>query len=147
MSITTGAYAGDLDVMDVWQALKTDPAAVLIDVRTELEWRTIGAPDLASLGKDVLFIEWQRAPSMAVNPDFVKDIDAELRSRGASRDAPLFFLCRSGARSLSAANAVAAVGYTQAHNIAGGFEGPPGPDGRRGTVAGWQAAELPWMRP
>ena len=147
MSTTTGTYAGDLDVVDVWRALKTDQKAVLVDVRTDLEWKTIGVPDLAGLGKDVLFIEWQQAPSMAINPDFVDDLDAELESRGVPKDAPLFFLCRSGVRSLSAANAMASAGYTQAYNITGGFEGPPGPDGRRGTVAGWQAAELPWVRP
>lgn len=141
-----GTYAGDLDVADVWQALGSKPEAVLVDVRTETEWRTIGIPDLTGAGKSPVLIEWQTAPTMAINPNFVESLDAAIESLGLSRSTPVYFLCRSGARSQAAAETATAHGYTAAYNVSDGFEGPPGPDGRRGTVAGWQAAGLPWNR-
>ncbi len=141
-----GTYAGDLDVADVWRALGSEPGAVLVDVRTDAEWHTVGVPDLTSIGKAPVLIEWQSAPTMAVNPGFLGSLDEAIGALGLTRDTPIYFLCRSGVRSQSAAAAATDHGYTAAYNIAAGFEGPPGPDGRRGTVAGWQAAGLPWTR-
>jgi len=140
------AYAGDIDVTDVWRILGDEPEALLVDVRTDMEWRTVGVPDLSSIGREPVFLEWQTAPTMAVNPAFLDVLDAALAARGLDKDAPVYFLCRSGARSQSAAMAATAHGYGAAFNVAGGFEGPPGPDGRRGTVDGWQAKGLPWSR-
>lgn len=139
-------YAGDIEVGDVWTALEQDPQAVLVDVRTDAEWRTVGVPDLAATGKTPVFIQWQTAPTMAVNPSFLDALDAALAERGVGREAKVYFLCRSGARSQAAAITATANGYRAAYNVAGGFEGPPGPDGRRGTVEGWQARGLPWTR-
>ena len=34
-----------------WQMLVDDDRAVLIDVRTETEWRTIGVPDTSATGQ------------------------------------------------------------------------------------------------
>jgi rhodanese-related sulfurtransferase len=147
MHASKGPYAGDLDAGDVWKALSEEPDAVLVDVRTATEWSTIGVPDLRSIGKEPVLIEWQTAPLMEVNPRFLDDLAAEFGRRGYRRDAPVYFLCRSGVRSLSAAMAATAGGFGPAYNVAGGFEGPPGPDGRRGTVDGWQALGLPWTRP
>lgn len=146
MQASRGSYAGDLDVGDVWKALEQEPDAVLVDVRTTVEWSTIGVPDLRSIGKEPVLIEWQTAPTMEVNPRFLDDLRAEFERRGIRRDAPVYFLCRSGVRSQSAAMAATDVGFSAAYNVAGGFEGPPGPDGRRGSVDGWQAAGLPWTR-
>lgn len=146
MSAGPGTYAGDLDVAEVWSRLEKDPGAQLVDVRTRAEWTFVGVPDLRPLGKAAAFVEWQSYPAMGVNPNFLAELDAELAKRGASREGAIFFLCRSGVRSQSAAAAATSAGYQAAYNIAGGFEGPPGPDGHRGSTAGWKAGSLPWVQ-
>ena len=125
-----------------WEALVRDPAARLVDVRTDMEWTNIGVPDLTTAGKEVILISWQVAPTMQRNPGF----EAQLRDAGLEPDHRIYFLCRSGVRSMAAAEAALAAGYKHAYNIADGFEGPPDASGQRGTTAGWQADNLPWTR-
>lgn len=146
MIATMGGYAGDLDVVDVWTALESDAGAALVDVRTRPEWSFVGLPDLRPIGKTPILIEWQAYPSMEVNTGFVRDLAEEFARRGLSAETPVFFLCRSGVRSQAAASAAAANGFSTAYNVAGGFEGPLGPDGRRGSVDGWKARGLPWVQ-
>ena len=138
----------DLDVVSVWHHLERDVAAQLIDVRTRAEWTFVGVPDLGKLNKEPLLIEWQSFPDNRPHADFAAKLDGELKARGVPRDAHLFFICRSGARSLSAAQALAALGYSRCHNVKDGFEGPhSSPDRRqRGALAGWKAASLPWVQ-
>ena len=125
-----------------WEALAQDPAARLVDVRTDMEWTTIGVPDLTGAGKEAILISWQVAPAMQRNPGF----EAQLRDAGLDPDHKIYFLCRSGVRSMAAAEAALAAGYKHAFNVADGFEGPPDSSGQRGTTAGWQADRLPWKR-
>ncbi|WP_370676201.1 rhodanese-like domain-containing protein [Pleomorphomonas sp. PLEO] len=139
-------YAGDVGVRETWEALAADPSAVLIDVRTVAEWNFVGLPDLGSIGKRVLLVEWQRFPDMAVNPAFADELGEALADLGVGADAPLYFICRSGARSRSAATLATAGGFTRAFNVAGGFEGALGPDRHRGCVDGWKASGLPWIQ-
>ena len=139
-------YKGDVTVEEAWGTLSSEPAATLVDVRTAAEWNYVGLPDLTKIGKPLLRVEWQSFPSGGVNPKFAETLDAELKKRGAPADAPLFFICRSGARSASAAAAMTAAGYTRCYNVAGGFEGRRDEEGHRGTVEGWKAAHLPWVQ-
>jgi rhodanese-related sulfurtransferase len=139
-------YAGDIDVRDAWVLLARDPKAQLVDVRTAAEWAYVGLPDLSSLGRPVHRLEWQSFPSMVVDPDFAAKAAQELRKAGAEPGTPVLFLCRSGARSKAAAIALARAGFTQALNIASGFEGDADASGHRGRVNGWKAAELPWRQ-
>lgn len=139
-------YSGDVGVRDTWEALAADPSAVLIDVRTVAEWNFVGLPDLESIGKRVLLIEWQRFPDMAVNTAFAEELKDALADLGVGTDAPLYFICRSGARSRSAAVTATAGGFARAYNVAGGFEGALGPDRHRGCVDGWKASGLPWIQ-
>jgi len=134
-------YAGDLATGEAWELLSQTPAAQLIDVRTVAEWAFVGLPDLSGLGRTVHTVEWQTFPSMAPNPGFLAEVQAVL---GADKDIPVLFLCRSGARSRAAAIALTAAGYTNAFNIAGGFEGDLDPRRHRGKTNGWKAAGLPW---
>ncbi len=69
-----------------------------------------------------------------------------MQRQGISKDTPLLFLCRSGARSKSAAMAMARAGYTRAYNVAGGFEGNLDGEGHRGGINVWKAAGLPWRQ-
>lgn len=135
------SYAGDVTPAKAWQALVEDPRAVLVDVRTRPEWIYVGLPDLRAAAKEVVQVEWQTYPTGSVNEAFLD----ELEGAGIDRDQTVFFLCRSGVRSIAAAKAATHAGWRASHNVLEGFEGPPGPDDRR-TVAGWKVAGLPWVQ-
>jgi rhodanese-related sulfurtransferase len=136
----------DVEVEEVWKRLKQDPESVLIDVRTQAEWAYVGVPDLSSLGKQLSLIEWQHIPKDEVNSSFASQLGSELAASGAGQDTNLYFICRSGHRSLLSAEAMAAAGYRACHNVAGGFEGPLDNEAHRGSLAGWKAAGLPWVQ-
>ena len=136
----------DVPVETTWDRLKTDAGSALVDVRTRAEWTFVGVPDLETVGKRVLAVEWQTFPDSRVDPDFVGKLVTLLEREGVEKDAEVFFLCRSGARSRAAAAAMAEAGYTRCRNIADGFEGPLDADRKRGNVAGWKAAGLPWRQ-
>ncbi|MBK8174476.1 MAG: rhodanese-like domain-containing protein [Rhodospirillales bacterium] len=135
-------YAGDVAPSKAWEVLSGDPDAVLVDVRTPAEWNYVGVPDLGRAGKKPLFLPWLLFPSMEVNPHFVE----HLEKSGLPLEAPILFLCRSGARSKSAAIAMTARGFQRCYNITSGFEGDPDQARHRGTVNGWKVEGLPWVQ-
>jgi rhodanese-related sulfurtransferase len=135
-------YAGDVAPATAWKILSDRADAILVDVRTRPEWNYVGLPDLGALSKKPTLLEWQVFPGMQSNPDFV----SVLAGAVADKDAPLLFLCRSGARSAAAAKAMTAAGYSTCLNVADGFEGPLDAQARRGAAAGWKAAGLPWRQ-
>lgn len=137
-----GPYAGDITPTEAWKILNARPEAVLIDVRTPAEWTYVGLPDLSAAGKEPLMVPWVLFPSMTINPDF----GAEVESAVADHEAPLLFLCRSGARSRAAAIAMTARGYRSCYNVANGFEGDPDSQRHRGTISGWKVENLPWVQ-
>lgn len=139
-----GNYAGDVTPAEAWRVLQENPDAVLVDVRTRAEWSFVGLPDLSAAGKEPVLMEWQLYPTMALNPGFVADLSSTLGQ--ARKDAPVLFLCRSGARSRSAAIAMTGVGFGRCYNIAGGFEGDLDAVRHRGAQNGWKAADLPWAQ-
>ncbi len=136
----------DVDVREVWKRLTEDPSALLIDVRTSAEWAYVGLPELSSIGKRPILIEWQTFPDNRVDPAFVDTLSEKLAAAGADKQAELFFICRSGARSKMAAQAMAAAGFVACRNVADGFEGPLDASRHRGQAAGWKAAGLPWAQ-
>jgi len=136
----------DVPVEDAWARLKTDEDAVLVDVRTRAEWTFVGLPDLSTLNRRVLTVEWQTFPDNRVDPGFVEKLEGLLDAAGMSKSAELFFMCRSGARSRQAAERMADAGYTRCRNVKDGFEGPLDATQKRGQVAGWKAAGLPWRQ-
>ena len=135
-----GGFMGDVSPAQTWQALQSQPEAVLVDVRTHAEWAFVGSPDLVSLGKPVIQVEWQTFPSMERNPRFVK----ELQAQGVTPEQLIYIICRSGVRSRDAAEWLAKLGYTT-FNVAEGFEGPIDSNGHRGA-SGWRAEQLPWRQ-
>lgn len=134
----------DIDVKEVWERLKSDPGSQMIDVRTQAEWAFVGVPDLSPLGKQLLCVEWQQFPGGQPNQSFTSQLESGFSDLGVGKETELFFICRSGQRSLHSAETLAAAGYRACHNVAGGFEGPLDNHGHRGSVAGWKAAGLPW---
>ena len=126
----------------VWAALRDDPQAQLVDVRTDAEWTYVGLTDLSGAGKQPVLIPWQIFPRMEVNASFID----QLRQAGFTPEHRIYFICRSGVRSLAAAQAAQAAGFPNAFNVADGFEGNPDAEGHRGRLAGWKAEGLPWRQ-
>jgi rhodanese-related sulfurtransferase len=143
---STGKYAGDVSCEAAWAELKRSPQAMLVDVRTAAEWAYVGVPSLTSIGKSTILIEWDRFPSGELVPDFLGRLKSALEKAGVDRDAPLYFICRSGNRSRHAAIAATATGYRQCFNVEYGFEGRLGPDRHRMTQGSWKASGLPWVQ-
>ena len=140
-----GVHIQAVSVEDTWARLKSDTRSVLIDVRTKAEWTFVGLPDLSGLGRQVVTLEWQSLDGR-VDPAFSERLSGLLEQAGRGKDTDLFFICRSGARSRAAAEAMTSAGYDRCHNVAEGFEGPPDANRHRGKVAGWKAAGLPWVQ-
>jgi rhodanese-related sulfurtransferase len=136
------SYAGDITPEQAWKLLSENPEAVLVDVRTDAEWRFVGVPDLATLGgHDVVYIEWNGADGQR-NDNFVAELVEQVPAGG---DRPVVFLCRSGNRSIGAAEAATAAGIAPSYNVLDGFEGQLDGDSHRGG-SGWRAIGLPWKQ-
>ena len=116
----------NISPVQVWEVLRGNPDARLVDVRTDAEWNFVGVPDLALAGKEPVLIPWQVYPTMQVNAAFTE----HMRRAGLEARHHVYFLCRSGVRSLAAARAAQADGFASVYNIADG----------------WKAAGLPWRQ-
>jgi sulfur dioxygenase len=126
-------YAGDIspELAHEWQQAGK---AYLVDIRSHAERAWVGfVPDAAG-------IEWKMWPGMAMNPNF----DTELKA-AVSEGASVMLLCRSGVRSIAAAERAQSLGYT-AYNILEGFEGDPDGEAHRGQKGGWRYRGLPWRQ-
>lgn len=137
-----------VDPMSAYQTLSSGSSAALVDVRTRAEWTFVGVPDIDATGRPLWLIEWVGFPPTAPNPDFAQTLRKHC---GADVPERIFFICRSGQRSLHAAHAVAeaftAEGLTvECINVAEGFEGDLDASGRRGGATGWKARGLPWRQ-
>ncbi|MDH6198134.1 rhodanese-related sulfurtransferase [Mycobacterium frederiksbergense] len=134
------SYAGDITPEETWKLLSENSEAVLVDCRTDAEWRFVGAPDLSALARDVVYIEWNRNDG-SHNDAFVD----HLLASGVTPGRPVAFLCRSGNRSIAAAEAATAAGIGPSYNILDGFEGNLDENRHRGGT-GWKAVGLPWKQ-
>ncbi len=140
------AYAGDVSVEKAWEMLKSDPNCLLVDTRTQSEWAYVGVPDLSELGKDPILIEWQSFPTMQVNETFTDQLAEIVAEKKLPKTAPILFICRSGARSRSAAIASTAAGHPASYNVDHGVEGDLDERFHRNSVNGWKFSGLPWKQ-
>ena len=92
------SYAGDITPEEAWKLLTDNPEAVLVDCRTDAEWRFVGVADLSSLQRDVVYVEWNTTDGKH-NDDFVEDLVEKIGVAGSDQSRPVVFLCRSGNRS------------------------------------------------
>lgn len=138
----------EVDPSEAFEILRDTPASAMVDVRTRAEWTFVGLPDVSATGRPLWLSEWVSYPQMTPDPAFMERLAAQIEDRVPGR---LLFICRSGGRSLMAAQAVsrafAAEGHAvQCTNVAEGFEGDLDADGRRGARNGWKARGLPWRQ-
>ena len=105
------SYAGEVTPAEAW-ALHHECGARIVDVRSRFEHQYIGRVPGSAL------IEWRFWPGSVPNPDFLTELQQQCEP-----DDIVLLLCRSAARSHSAAMAAAEAGFTQVFNILEGFEG------------------------
>ena len=140
--MSTTGYAGDITLQQTWEMLETRPDVHLLDVRTMAEWQWVGMPDLSSLAKQPLMVEWMTFPGGQVNAQFL----AQFEAQNPPKDHTYVCLCRSGGRSMLAAQLLTSAGYTNCYNILHGFEGDKDGANHRNTTGGWRLAGLPWAQ-
>ena len=124
-------YAGDVPAELAWQWLQSGEA-VLVDVRTDAEREWVGKVPGA------IAVAWKQWPGMAANPNFDEQLGAAV-----PEGKKVVLLCRSGVRSVAAAQRAAGLGI-EAYNILEGFEGDVDANGQRGRLSGWRKRGLPW---
>ena len=89
-----------LGPQQAWELLQEQARAVLIDVRSSMEYLFVGHP------RGSVHVAWIDEPDWVVNPHFVTEVrKVMLGGVGLEEhdtDAPVLLICRSGKRSLEA---------------------------------------------
>jgi rhodanese-related sulfurtransferase len=128
---------------NAYKLMEADPATVLIDVRSNMEFLMIGHP------RGAIHLSWMDEPDWEPNPNFAREVRelmlGQVICSAENGDcAPILLICRSGNRSLAAGKALIEAGFKNVYNIIEGFEGPRDDEHHRSTVAGWRFEGLPW---
>ncbi|MDC1212358.1 rhodanese-like domain-containing protein [Pelagibacteraceae bacterium] len=110
--------------LEVKKFIEKNPKTVLLDVRTEDEWNSVGKPISDSLGIKTYFI------TISQEPGFIENVKKEI-----NKENKILVMCAAGGRSIIAANLLQNEGYA-AHNISDGFSG-------NSQDLGWKNSGLP----
>jgi rhodanese-related sulfurtransferase len=132
------SYSGGVSPAEAW-ALVQAGQAVLVDVRSAEERKYVGHVP------ESLHVPWATGTALTRNPRFVRELEARLAKDGG-KDAVVLLLCRSGKRSVLAAQAAAAAGFAHVFNVLEGFEGEIDALQQRGKDDGWRFHGLPWSQ-
>ena len=109
---------------EIKKFIEKNPKTVLLDVRTEEEWNTVGTPVSVSLGIKAYFI------TIGKDSNFIESVKKEI-----NKENKVLVMCAAGGRSIIAASLLQNEGY-DAHNVADGFSG-------NGQDLGWKNSGLP----
>ncbi len=126
----------NLNPKQAWALLQSNSAAVMVDVRTSIEHSFVGCPP------DAIHIAWKEFPGMQANVSFVRQVEEKVHDKAS----PVLLLCRSGVRSVAAAEALEKAGFKRLINIVEGFEGALDENKHRGNIDGWRFHGLPWLQ-
>ncbi len=131
-----------LSPQHAWEMLEADPRALLVDIRSTMEFLFVGHPTGS------VHVPWIDEPDWTVNPNFTREI-RKLVLGGTVCNveegcAPVVLICRSGKRSLEAGRALLETGFKRVYHVDEGFEGDLDEHHRRSTVGGWRFHGLPW---
>ena len=96
---------------EIEKFIESNPKTVLLDVRTEDEWNTVGKPDTKDLGIKSFFI------TISPDPSFLENI-----KKNIDKKKQVLVMCAAGGRSIFAANLLANEGYNTL-NVSDGFSG------------------------
>ena len=124
--------------------LKNNPDAVLLDVRSSMEYEYVGHPVGA------VHVPIKEPPDWQQQAGFVDNVKRIIAENGIEKAAietrPVLLLCRSGKRSELAASLLIDAGFSDVYNILEGFEGDKDENGHRNTINGWRFHKLPWQQ-
>ena len=134
----------EISAREAYELVSDQVDAILVDVRSHMEFLFVGHPSGA------IHIPWIDEPEWNINPNFVREI-RQLVLGGIAHDVssgrnnvPIVLICRSGKRSREAGQLLIKEGFTQVYNIKDGFEGELDEQHHRSTVGGWRFEGLPW---
>ena len=102
---------------DAFDFLSKKVNSHLIDTRSDVEWKATGIPDLSSINKEANLINW----GPVLDQTFFEQYKKFLLNSFDQKDS-LFFICRSGSRSLMAAKFATEFSYENCFNIYDGFD-------------------------
>lgn len=120
---------------EAFEFLQANPEAVFVDVRSEMEHMFVGHP----VGS--MQIPWVDGPNWDVDPNFANHV-----KKAASVGRPVVLICRSGRRSIDAAQALEKAGLQEVYNVLHGFEGDLDEQHHRNSHNGWRFDGLPWAQ-
>ena len=109
---------------EIKKFIETNPDTVLLDVRTEDEWNTVGKPNTKELGIKSFFI------TISQDQSFLDKVKENINKKNK-----VLVICAAGGRSIIAANLLANEGYNTL-NISDGFSG-------NAQDPGWKNLGLP----
>ena len=117
---------------EIEKYIKENSNVVLLDVRTENEWNSLGRPNAEDLNSKTHFItvspdlsNWQ-----VPDPNFVENVKKKI-----NKDKKILVMCAAGGRSMMAANLLEKEGYSTL-NVSDGYSG-------NGQDPGWKNSGLP----
>lgn len=114
------------------QLLNDREGYVYLDVRTEAEFNAGHVPGALNVP-----VFTRSDGAMKPNDDFLRVVEANL-----AKDKPLLVGCRSGHRSAIAAEKLREAGFTNLHDVVGGFGGKKDEAGQV-VVPGWSTLNYP----
>lgn len=126
------------EAMDI---LDKDSRALLIDIRSSMEYLFVGHPTGA------VHVSWIDEPDWVINPDFVREIRQLLLGGVCDHSdggPPVILICRSGKRSKEAGDLLIKSGIENVFHIDEGFEGELDEHHQRSSKGGWRFRGLPW---
>lgn len=130
-----------LSPKEAWQICQDNSRALLIDVRSSMEYLFVGH----AVGS--VHVPWIDEPDWVVNANFVTDIRKLMLggvAEDSSNEVPIILICRSGKRSKEAGLKLIEAGFSKVYNIDEGFEGELDEKHHRSALGGWRFHNLPW---
>tara|TARA_B100000035_G_scaffold12207_1_gene10237 strand:- start:380 stop:763 length:384 start_codon:yes stop_codon:yes gene_type:complete len=106
----------NIKATDAFDFLSKKDNSHLIDTRSDIEWKSTGIPDLSSINKETNLINW----GPVLDQIFFEQYKNFLLTSFNKND-NLLFICRSGSRSLMAAQFAIKFGFENSFNIYEGF--------------------------
>ena len=106
----------NIKAIDAFDFLSNKDDSHLIDTRSDIEWKSTGIPDLSSINKETNLINW----GPVLDQTFFEQYKKFLLNSFNQKDS-LFFICRSGSRSLIAAEFAIKYGFRYCFNVYDGF--------------------------
>ena len=136
----SGSKIKEISSPQAWDVLEGNPQAVLLDVRTSMEYEYVGHP------LNAMHVPWMDAPDWNVDARFVDNVRQALVKRSGSdqdlESTVILAICKSGKRSQAAAEELVSHGFNHLYNIEDGFEGEMDNKKHRNKINGLRVAKL-----